>query len=204
MNMASVPLQMRSFLAAGLLLLVSVDASAQPREDILKEMRPASGIEEEPKSVWSNWPAWLVVAGVVVLGAAVGAGLAIRLIQKKRAPAVAASPQQGAMQEMRRLEAFDLPGQGQQERFSTELSNIVRRYIEQRFRLAATRQTTPEFLAGMGTSARLSSQQQAMLREFLEQCDLAKFAGLSPTPEQCGAMLNAARRFVQDTSFDIA
>jgi Domain of unknown function (DUF4381) len=177
-------------------------ASAQPPQDIEKEMRPPSGIEAEPHEWWEDWPTIAMVVGVSLLGIAAGAGLALKLANRKKestAQPRGLSPHRWALQELGRLEASPLASGGQFEKYHTELSNLMRRYIEQRFKLQATKQTTPEFLDKMKSAACLTSDQQALLRDFLERCDLVKFAGVTATAEQSQELSAAARRFVQQT-----
>jgi hypothetical protein len=42
--------------------------------------------------------------------------------------------------------------------------------------------------------------QQEMLRDLLERCDLAKFAGVPPTAEECANMAAGVRQFVEQTA----
>jgi hypothetical protein len=182
-----------------LALLLTAAASALSPKEVVEQMRPSTGIEPEPRSIWDDWPAYAMVAGVVLLGIGLGAGMAIRLAGKRSAKPQATA-QEAALKELTGVEALGLPDKGEFERYHTELSSIVRRYLERRFGLAATRQTTAEFLESMKTSTALLPAQQALLRDFLEQCDLAKFAGAKPTVEQCGGVAAAARRLVQQTS----
>jgi hypothetical protein len=186
-------------LLAVCLLPVGVYGQTDPREEVVKQMRPASGIEAEPTNWWSSWPTWLMVAGVGLAAIALGALAALRLARDRRKTA-AVTAHQAALQELRHLEALDLPVKGEVDRFHTELSAVMRRYLERRYRIAATQQTTQEFLETMRHSQRLQPNQQILLREFLEQCDLAKFAGLSPSPDQCRDMVESARRFVELTA----
>jgi hypothetical protein len=75
------------------------------------------------------------------------------------------------------------------EPFYVELSGIVRRYIEDRFNLKAPERTTEEFIREAANSRVLSSPHQLLTRDFLEQCDLVKFARHEP---ESGDMKNAA------------
>ena len=83
--------------------------------------------------------------------------------------------------------------------FYVELSGIVRRYLEDRFDVRAPELTTEEFLASAQHSADLTRDHQGLLREFLRQADLVKFAGLRPTEEDIRASIQAAERFLEET-----
>lgn len=83
--------------------------------------------------------------------------------------------------------------------FYVRLSAIVRTYLEDRFGLRSPELTTQEFLAEMGRSPDLARSHQRMLRDFLEQADLVKFAGVRPDAEAVAASIATAERFLEDT-----
>jgi hypothetical protein len=82
-------------------------------------------------------------------------------------------------------------------------SNIIRQYIEKRFHLHAPRLTTEEFLRELVEvrEAMLASH-RALLGNFLEHCDLAKFAGWRYSQADLEAMHASAKAFVQQTASD--
>lgn len=86
------------------------------------------------------------------------------------------------------------------ERFSVMVSRTIRTYIENRFRMRATRKTTREFMAQMATEpvSELNLQSKP-LREFLCHCDLAKFARQTFSHEQMKKMHKSAWHFVDKT-----
>lgn len=85
------------------------------------------------------------------------------------------------------------------EAFFVAISGIVRRYLEDRFELRAPELTTEEFLTLAGTSRDLSREHQGLLREFLRQADLVKFAGVQVTGEEIRRSSDLAIRFLEDT-----
>jgi len=109
---------------------------------------------------------------------------------------------QAALRELDRLMAMNLPQAGRGVRFSFLVSTIVRRYLERRLQLPARRQTTAEFLAAMRQAPLLAPPQQELLRDFLERCDLAKFAGVAPTPQECQGIAASARMLLEQTAGD--
>ena len=86
------------------------------------------------------------------------------------------------------------------ERFSVMVSRTIRTYIENRFRMRATRKTTREFMAQMAKEpvSELNLQSKP-LREFLCHCDLAKFARQTFSHEQMKKMHQSAWHFVDKT-----
>ena len=85
------------------------------------------------------------------------------------------------------------------EPFYIELSSIIRRYLEHRFGLRAPERTTEEFIREAATSRLLSSDHQLLTSEFLEQCDLVKFARHRPVRYDMQNGYNAAERLVLET-----
>lgn len=162
-----------------------------------KELRDITGPEEIPvKPSWLRHLPWL---GLAVAGLGLLAGL-VSLRRRRSRPAVTLQPHEWAAQELTRIEGLGLPATGAVERFHTLLCDVVRGYLERRFQLPATHQTTAEFLATMRRSPQLTEAQRELLRDFLERCDMAKFARAAPTPEECRAVASMARSFVQQTA----
>jgi hypothetical protein len=85
------------------------------------------------------------------------------------------------------------------EPFYIELSSIIRRYLEDRFGLRAPERTTEEFIREATTSRFLSSDHQILTSEFLEQCDLVKFARYQAGREDMKNGYRAAERLVRET-----
>lgn len=80
------------------------------------------------------------------------------------------------------------------------LTDIVRNYLEQRFELPATRQTTGEFLQSMERSdSPLPAGQQYSLREFMLAADLVKFAKAAPDVQLLNQALDKAEQLVDAT-----
>lgn len=79
-------------------------------------------------------------------------------------------------------------------------SQILRRYIEQRFAMKSTRQTTAEFLSSLGRekSSELTNFRPE-LQDCLEQADMAKFAHKDQNEETLLGMEEAVATFVRST-----
>lgn len=87
--------------------------------------------------------------------------------------------------------------------YADELSDILRRYIEERFRIHSTRQTTKEFLSCLtespGRAATLLEEHSDSLKECLGQCDMAKFARCTPDRSSMEKMEKAVQKFIEST-----
>lgn len=83
--------------------------------------------------------------------------------------------------------------------FFVELTDIVRRYLEDRFDVRAPELTTEEFLTAASSSPDLTAEHRKFLQAFLERADMVKFAKLIPSPDDAAETLAVARRFVEET-----
>jgi len=117
---------------------------------------------------------------------------------KRRKPVVALpvipplSPLGIALAALQKLKAANLPV----EKFYTQLSDIVRQFIEGRYGLRAPERTTEEFLA----EARLPEQYMVLLQTFLQEADLVKFARHRPGADDMARALSAAEKFVRESA----
>jgi hypothetical protein len=178
------------------LVITSELASLDPKQE-LRDITPP----EEPPPPPPSWLRWLPWAGVAVALAGLVAG-GWQLRRRFTTPARPLTPHEWAARELDRIEALQLPRAGELERYHTLLSDVVRVYLEQRFSLPASHQTTAEFLETMRRSPQLTPAQQGLLRDFLGRCDMAKFARAAPPPAECRAVAAMARGFVQETTPD--
>jgi hypothetical protein len=154
---------------------------------------------EQPPEPPSFWPRWLPWAGVPV-AAALLVLVWIRLFRRKRDEPPPVPPHEWALAELKRIEALNLPASGESNRYHTLLSEVIRRYLGRQFNLPASRQTTAEFLRRLPDDCPLTPAQRGLLAEFLERCDLAKFAPITPPPEECRAAADLACAFVEQTA----
>ena len=84
--------------------------------------------------------------------------------------------------------------------FCIAVSDATRIYLEERFDLHAPERTTEEFLHELQHSPHLTEGQKQMLAQFLERCDLVKFARFEPTEIELRGLHTIAGRLVDDTA----
>ena len=83
--------------------------------------------------------------------------------------------------------------------FCTMVSDTVRCYLEERFNFRAPERTTEEFLYELSDTNLLAPDQKESLGEFLEECDLVKFAKYEPAETELRNLHNSALRLVEET-----
>ncbi len=109
------------------------------------------------------------------------------------------APHDWAFDQLRHLIDDQLVEQGFVQEFFYRLSEITRVYIELRFGLMAAEQTTEEFLRDTQSSGVLSDGHKRRLAEFLQACDLVKFARYEPGVGEIERAFHSARDFVEET-----
>ena len=81
--------------------------------------------------------------------------------------------------------------------YSSAVSEIVRRYIEQACEIPAQEQTTEEFLQSIQNNPYFTEEIREPLAHFLGLCDMAKFAQQSVDLEQRKTLLKEAGQLVE-------
>ena len=152
----------------------------------------------EPFDIPAPWWWWAALG--VSLAAAL-AGLAWWWKRRKHAMSVPrpVPPHEAALGALDALLADNLISEGRYQLFFLRLSDIVRHYVEERFGLRAPERTTEEFLAEMAAAPVIRKDHQKLLRGFLHQADMVKFAKFLPAEDEVGGAVNAARRFIRQT-----
>ena len=82
--------------------------------------------------------------------------------------------------------------------FSMEISTVLRAYFEKVLNIPVTERTTEEFLADAAYNPRLSGPPLEALKQFLELCDLAKFASQSLDLDQRSELYTYAHNFIEE------
>ena len=84
--------------------------------------------------------------------------------------------------------------------YAVTVSEAIRSYLGQRFPMPSSRRTTEEFLRQMEVDrATPLAEHRNLLREFLQSCDLVKFARYQPRLAELEHVQQRARDFVLAT-----
>jgi Domain of unknown function (DUF4381) len=174
-------------MSAGLPIAKAAPAESAPAEDI-REIRG-------PKALFPLGLVLELLAGGALL-AAVGYAVWRR---RRHRPSRALQYFEIALQRLEELRTLMHPASVRE--FSSAISDTVRRYIEAGFKVTATHRTTEEFLHDiLATENSPLSLHRSLLAEFLRQCDLAKFAGMSLSAANMESLYQSARSFIVGTS----
>ena len=179
-------------LAAALSAALSAATTATAVAEAAEDIRDIRG----PKFLFPPWLLPAAIAGTVVL--ALGAYGVWRWLRRRQQPRVLL-PFEIALQRLEEMRSLMQPADARE--FSIAVSDVVRRYIEERFGVTATHRTTEEFLHDLLESSHAPlARHRALLSEFLQQCDLVKFAGISLTLQNMESLHHSARAFVLETA----
>ena len=172
---------------------VGLDESGDPRD--------IKGPLSIPRSWWGVLP-WAALAAVVVAGAAYYLYRRRRAAPESGPPVPRAPPRpfhELALEALRLLEKSSLLERGQVKEYHVRISEIIRRYIEGQFEVPALELTTREVADGMRRAA-LGGRVTGAFQDFLDRCDLVKFAKLRPAPKESRGLMEQARTLVRTTS----
>ncbi|OGX37137.1 MAG: hypothetical protein A3C36_06740 [Omnitrophica WOR_2 bacterium RIFCSPHIGHO2_02_FULL_52_10] len=115
------------------------------------------------------------------------------------APIDSRTPWEIAFDELNQLEKEGLVERGMFKEFYSSLSDIIRRYFERRFDVRAPEMTTEEFLWSLEASRDLTAGQKSTLKNFLNSCDIVKFAKHVPHAAEALESFSFARQLVDET-----
>ncbi len=107
-------------------------------------------------------------------------------------------PQQIALTELDNLRLKKLWQSGSVKEYHTELTDIIRIYLEGKFDIGAMEMTTEEIMASLG-STQVNDQAKNKIRQAFQLADMVKFAKQQPLPLEHDASLNNAVDFVKES-----
>ena len=156
---------------------------------------------------WWGFLRWVLLA-LGVAGIGVGGYYLITYLQsrmgKREEDAVAAEPLRPA--EEVALEKLDIIREqkiwqtGQVKEYHTQLTDVVREYIDRRFEVSSAEQTSDETLRAMRPLLSDKKDLYEQLRKMLTLADLVKFAKWTTTPDENEMSLRSAYTFVKETT----
>jgi hypothetical protein len=140
---------------------------------------------------WAGWTLGVLAVLAVLF-------FAWKWWQRRRARILAVLPVPAHVRAKQKLaEALVLIAQPKS--FCIAVSDTIRLYLEERFDFRAPERTTEEFLHELQGTNLLAGEQKEKLGEFLESCDLVKFAKYEPGEPELLDLHGSALRLVEET-----
>lgn len=175
--------------------------SVKPSEDgDIREIKP-------PWEIPYNWKP-VIIGGVIALFAILFIVALIYVIRKRRRGESIIPkkmepprpPHEIAYEELQRLADSDLLQNGEIKQYYSEISDIIRQYIEGRYQIIAMELTTTEVLDQLKTTDVEEDHFELFVR-FLEACDLVKFAKYIPGEKEHEQIMQLAVEIVDVTKW---
>ncbi len=161
----------------------------------LPEPHAVTPVEELPDRLPTPIPQtpWLLVALALATAFALAIPFVVVWLRSRRAAPV--PPGEWARTALAKLEASGGTGGAIAERVAA----ILRKFVERRFAIPATKFTTAE-LSAATIEQGWPVEEAESLRALLDECDLAKFAGDAPDDDRCRRLISAAVDWVDNIS----
>lgn len=121
----------------------------------------------------------------------------LKILEKPKEPAHII-----ALRELDKLKNEKLWQNNKVKAHHSEISEIIRRYIENRYQVMAMEQTTDEILSAMNVSTNLDTKNLELLQRTLRLADLVKFAKVEPLPDENEMSLKNSYQFVNETKLE--
>lgn len=163
---------------------------------------------KQPLDVSYSWLDWLrdnLLWVALGLGVLVAAGIGWFVLKKRKKkpvppPAELAAdipPHELALGKLQALRDRKLWQQGAVKPYHSELSDILRDFLERRYRIPAMEQTTDEIFMALAATD-MPELQKSRLRQVLTLADLVKFAREQPLPADNEQSMEQAIAFVKE------
>ena len=168
---------------------------------------PIKNIISEPTNLWDYLP-YFIILGVVLIGGLIywlvtkyWLGRSTRNYEEEVEVEIILPPHVVALQKLAHLGDEKLWQKGEVKKYQSELTYIIREYLEGRYSIAALESTTSEII-GQLKSTLTDPSHQSSLQRILQVADLVKFAKAKPEEEVHASFLEEAEGFVHATKLD--
>lgn len=157
-----------------------------------------------PLEIPRDWRQIMFIAAIAVTALAIAALIYVwwrRRQGKSLIPTRQEPPRPAhevALEALEKLRTSDLLQRGEFKIFYSELSDIIRRYIEGRYFVIALEMTTSQLLDNL-RDADVEEEPRELIRALLEQCDLVKFAKYVPEAVESERALQLGFEIVEKT-----
>lgn len=185
-----------------------ITACTQPHEIVIED--PTASIPNAkpqpnppPRPQIEEW----TLAKQLTIGSLIGAFLAITIAWLVRKwlsrpkplppPPPPRPPWEVAIEELRAIRAAQLPAQGLHAEHFDRVSDTIRKYLGGRYGFDGLESTTDEIAERLREVPHLL--EMGAILHFLGECDLVKFANVTPSDEECARILELGERIVYGT-----
>lgn len=174
--------------------------------DTLKTIHDYDGVVTPGRKFFDFLPDWMtdyglwILLGLLVVGASVW--LYILFNKKGRIPFIPQkkmlSPYELAIKSLEMLRGKKLCESGHEKEFYTELTDILRNYLNGRFGISAMEMTSSQIMDSLSGNAETKNSKDLM-DKILQMADFVKFAKVRPLPDDNVVAFRNALKFVEET-----
>ncbi len=169
--------------------------------DTLTDINPMESVVSVPTRWYDIIPDWWVwiFAGIAAVGV-IACG--ILLFRRKKGlvsrPEKITPPYDLAVMRLNDLQAKKLPQSGRDKEYYTELTDILRQYLDGRFGINAMEMSSTQIIDTLRHNKETRPGSDLM-KQILEIADFVKFAKVRPLPDDNIKAFNSAVKFVEDS-----
>lgn len=109
-------------------------------------------------------------------------------------------PDEIAREELMRIKTSSLLSEGKIKEYYSRVADTIRIYLGRRYNILAIDMTSFELLNTLESQIRVDSEILSLLSEFLDECDLVKFAKYIPPQEQWLPLIDKALKIIELTT----
>lgn len=178
-----------------------------PIEQDSIKILPNKTINEEPIQL-SDFTLFFIILGIALLAGLIYLFFTKYYKQKEvilsahEAPQVIIPPHEIALSKLQTLRRKELWQQGEIKAYQSELTYIIREYLEGRYDISALETTTDEIITQIIN--KITNQGHVLaLKEILQVADMVKFAKATPSENIHESFMVKAEEFVEDTKNEL-
>lgn len=169
--------------------------------DTLTDINPMYNVVSVPSRWYDFIPGWWLWIFVAIAAAGVITCLILLFRRKKgliSKPVKITPPYDLAVMRLNDLQAKKLPQSGRDKEYYTELTDILRQYLDGRFGINAMEMTSTQIIDTLRHNKETRPGTDLM-KQILEIADFVKFAKVRPLPDDNIKAFNSAVKFVEDS-----
>lgn len=161
---------------------------------------------QKPPFVWQDYLEFLYIPLLIMLALILIAAAAYFIFRKKKkgyyfTPKIILPPHVEALQGLDKLKESKLWQKGMEKEYFTELTDILRKYIDRRFNIDAPEMISEDIIAAVHLATDTKSATDG-LAQVLKLADLVKFAKYTPFADENDLSLVNSFLFVNQTKIE--
>lgn len=122
---------------------------------------------------------------------------------QKEEEAIIVNPHEFALKELDRIKSEKVWQQGRVKEFYTDVTSVLRLYIQHRFKVPTLEMTSDEIIDNVESIKEIDKEAKMQLKQILRLSDLVKFAKWTPDLNENDLTISNAYLFVNETKEEI-